>query len=96
MVVWNNNATEEPSYIPGKGWIQDQILPLEHLLHTAVEDTDNEPDLSDDLSELTSAQVEPESIDTADGSPTSVIDAEVPLRRSTRESRAPRRLIEKL
>ena len=28
MVVWNNSVTEEPSYIPGKGWIQDQILPL--------------------------------------------------------------------
>lgn len=69
---------------------------LEHLLHTAVEDMDDEPDLSDDLPELTSAQAEPESIDTADGSPTSVIDAEVPLRRSTRESRAPRRLIKEL
>ena len=28
MAVCNNSATEEPSYIPGKGWIQDQILPL--------------------------------------------------------------------
>ena len=54
MVVWNNSATEEPSYISGKGWIQDH---LEHLLHTAVEDMDNEPDLSDDLPELTSDQL---------------------------------------
>ena len=30
---------------------------LEHLLHTAVEDMDNEPDLSDDLPELTSDQL---------------------------------------
>ena len=56
------------------------------MLHTAVEDMDNEPEPSDALPELTSAQAEPESIGTADGSPTSVIDLAVPLRRSTRES----------
>ena len=38
---------------------------LEHLLHMAVEEIDNEPDPSDDLPELTSAQTEPEAIDTA-------------------------------
>lgn len=69
---------------------------LEHLLHAAVEVMDNEPDPSDDLPELTSAQAEPESIDTADGSPTIVIDVEVPLCCSTRESQALRRLIEEL
>ena len=57
---------------------------------------DNEPDPSDDLPELTSAQTEPEAIDIATESQASMAEAEVPLRRSTRESRAPRRLIEEL
>ena len=39
---------------------------LEYLLHTTVEDM--EPDLSDDLPELTSAQAEPKAIDTANES----------------------------
>ena len=97
MVVWNNSVTEEPSYILGKGQIQDQILPLgTFAAYHRGRYGYNEPDPSYDLPELTSAQTEPESIDTVDGSPTSVIDAEVPLRRSTRESREPRRLIEEL
>ena len=41
---------------------------LEHLLHTAVEEMDNKPDLSDDLPELVSAQAEPEAMDTANES----------------------------
>ena len=69
---------------------------LEHLLHTAVEDVDNEPDISDDLPELVSAQAEPEAMDIANESQAIMADVEVPLRRSTRESRAPRQLIEEL
>jgi len=70
---------------------------LEHLLHTAVEDMNNEPDLCDDLPELISAQAEPEAMmDTANESHAIMAEVEVPLRRSTRESRAPRQPIEEL
>jgi len=69
---------------------------LEHLLHTAVEDMDNEPDLSDDLPALVSAQAEPEAMDTANEPQAIMAEVEVPPRHSTRESRAPRRLTEEL
>jgi len=69
---------------------------LEYSLHTAVEDMDNEPDLSDDLPELVSARAEPEAMDTANESQAIMAEVKVPLRHSTRESQSPRRLIEEL
>ena len=66
------------------------------MLHTAVEDMDNEPDLSDDLPELVSARAEPEAMDTANESQAIMAEVKVPLRHSTRESQSPRRLIEEL
>jgi len=57
---------------------------------------DNEPDLSDELPELVSAQAEPEAMDAANESQAIMEELEVPLRHSTRENRAPRRLIEEL
>lgn len=69
---------------------------MEHLLHTEVENMDNDPDPSDDFPELRLATAEPEASDTANRPPASLKDVEVPLRRSARESKEPRRLIEEL
>ena len=65
----------------------------DHLLHSAVTDVESEQDL-DDLPEFTPTTNEPEiavSTATADS-----VDMPLPLRHSTQEIRAPRRLIEEL
>lgn len=71
---------------------------VDHLLHTAVENINSEPDIMDELPEIRPPQAGLPTEEVVAGSEmgTQEVDVAVPLRRSAREVRAPRRLIEEL